>query len=170
MSTTIPSPTSTEAAPNNIGDRRSELIQEIDIRPDEISPLVTEHGTTTISEIVVLKIAGLAAREVPGVHDLGGGAARAIGAIRERIPGQKTSIGQGVNVEVGVRQAAVDIQVVVDYGVAIKDVADSLRSHVIRSIEDITGLHVTEVNIAVNDIHLPNEEDEDDTAADSRVE
>jgi len=80
------------------------------------SALVTDQGTTTIADAVVQKIAGLAAREVRGVHDLGGGTARAIGALRDRIPGASSSIGQGVSVEVGEKQAAVDLELVVEYG------------------------------------------------------
>lgn len=65
------------------------------------SELQSEQGTTSIADIVVQKVAGLAARNVRGVHDLGGGAARAFGAIRDRIPGASASVGQGVSVEVG---------------------------------------------------------------------
>lgn len=79
-------------------------------------PLATDLGTTTVADTVVQKIAGLAAREVRGVHDLGGGTARAIGALRDRIPGASSSIGQGVSVEVGEKQAAVDLELVVEYG------------------------------------------------------
>jgi uncharacterized alkaline shock family protein YloU len=87
----------------------------------ETAALATLPGTTTIADTVVQKIAGLAAREVSGVHDLGGGAARAFGALRDRIPGASASAAQGVSVEVGEKQAAVDLQILVEYGVAIAD-------------------------------------------------
>ncbi|MEU8631183.1 Asp23/Gls24 family envelope stress response protein [Amycolatopsis sp. NPDC048633] len=121
--------------------------------------LVTKQGTTTIADTVVQKIAGLAAREVSGVHDLGGGAARAFGALRDRIPGASASAGQGVAVEVGEKQAAVDLQILVEYGVAIADLARSVRRNVITSIEGMTGLQVVEVNINVSDVHLPGDEE-----------
>ena len=121
----------------------------------ETTALVTKQGTTTIADTVVQKIAGLAAREVSGVHDLGGGAARAFGALRDRIPGASASAGQGVSVEVGEKQAAVDLQILVEYGVAIADLARSVRRNVVTSIERMTGLQVVEVNITVNDVHLP---------------
>lgn len=124
------------------------------------SSLVTQHGRTSIADGVVAKIAGIAAREVSGVHDLGGGTARAMGAVRERIGGQTHS--QGVSVEVGERQAAVDVDVVLDYGIAIADVADGIRRNVISSIERMTGLEVTEVNVAVNDIFIPGNSSDDD--------
>jgi uncharacterized alkaline shock family protein YloU len=94
----------------------------------ESSALVTQQGKTSIADTVVAKIAGIATREVAGVHALGGGTARAVGALRERIPGASTKQCQGVAVEVGERQAAVDIQLVADYGVSIADLAASVAT------------------------------------------
>ncbi|MFP5071873.1 Asp23/Gls24 family envelope stress response protein [Pseudonocardia nantongensis] len=122
------------------------------------SALQSEHGSTRIAEAVVSKIAGLAAREVHGIHALGGGAARAFGALRERIPGGTTNASQGVAVEVGEKQAAVDINVVVEYGVSIADLAKAARRNVISALERMTGLEVVEVNISVDDVHLPSED------------
>ncbi|RBY91940.1 Asp23/Gls24 family envelope stress response protein [Blastococcus sp. TF02-8] len=123
------------------------------------SALQTSQGTTTVADNVVQKIAGLAAREVSGVYALGGGAARTLGALRERIPGATQSAGQGVSVEVGEKQAAVDLDLVTEYGAPIADVARSVRRNVIASVEGMTGLQVTEVNISVNDIHLPSDDE-----------
>ena len=123
------------------------------------SALQSSQGATTIADDVVQKIAGLAAREVSGVYALGGGAARAIGALRDRIPGASQSIGQGVSVEVGEKQAAVDLDLITEYGVPIADLARSVRRNVIASVEGMTGLQVTEVNISVNDIHLPSDDE-----------
>ncbi|QKV73864.1 Asp23/Gls24 family envelope stress response protein [Amycolatopsis sp. Hca4] len=128
--------------------------------------LVTSQGSTTIADTVVQKIAGLATHEVSGVHSLGGGAARAFSAIRERIPGATASAGQGVSVEVGEKQAAVDLQVVVEYGVSIADLSRSVRRNVITAVERMTGLEVVEVNIAVGDLNLPGD-DADDRGADT---
>ena len=125
---------------------------------NETAALVTKQGTTTIADTVVQKIAGLAAREVGGVHDLGGGAARAFGALRDRIPGASASAGRGVSVEVGEKQAAVDLEILAEYGVAIADLARSVRRNVVTSIEQMTGLQVVEVNITVSDVHLPGDE------------
>jgi uncharacterized alkaline shock family protein YloU len=118
------------------------------------SPLVTKLGRTTIADTVVAKIAGIAASEVPGVHALGGATARAVGAFRERMPGGHASQSQGISVEVGERQAAVDVQLVADYGVAVTDLARAIRRNVISAIERMTGLEVTEVNIDVQDVFL----------------
>jgi uncharacterized alkaline shock family protein YloU len=122
-------------------------------------------GTTTIADVVVSKIAGIAAREVSGVHALGGGAARAVGALRERIPGGRVNHSQGISVEVGERQAAVDIELIADYGVAIADLASAVRRNVITSVERMTGLQVTEVQIEVSDVHLPEDDEPEQTPA-----
>ena len=141
----------------------------VELSGEGSSNLVTSQGRTTIADGVVSKIAGIATREVDGVHAVGGGAARAVGAVRERLGGR--SHGQGVSVEVGERQAAVDVSVVVEYGTAIADVADGIRRNVIRSIERMTGLEVTEVNVDVSDIFIPGEESdtEDSEQAEPRV-
>jgi uncharacterized alkaline shock family protein YloU len=133
--------------------------------------LVSEQGRTSISDTVVSKIAGIATREISGVHDLGGGASRAVGAVRERIPGSRTNLSQGVAVEVGERQAAVDLDIVAEYGVSIADLAAAIRRNVVGSVERMTGLEVTEVNITVHDIFMDTDGDGvDDESTGSRVE
>ncbi|MCX4093579.1 Asp23/Gls24 family envelope stress response protein [Nocardia sp. alder85J] len=132
-----------------------------------MSALASEQGTTTVADLVVQKVAGLAARQVRGVHDLGGGAARAFGAIRDHIPGASAGIGQGVSVEVGETQAAVDLDLVVEYGVTIAELARTVRRNVITAIEQMIGLSVVEVNINVNDVFIPGADDE--TTQSSRV-
>ncbi|MEV6641355.1 Asp23/Gls24 family envelope stress response protein [Amycolatopsis sp. NPDC051371] len=127
--------------------------------------LASTQGSTTIADTVVAKVAGLATREVSGVHALGGGAARAFSAIRERIPGASASVAQGVSVEVGERQAAVDLQILVEYGVSIADLAHAVRKNVITAVEQTTGLQIVEVNINVSDVHIPGDDDGDDTQA-----
>ncbi len=126
------------------------------------SALVTEHGRTTIADAVVAKIAGIAAREIPGVHNMGTGTARAMGALRERLPGAgRSTITQGVNVEVGERQAAIDVDIVCEYGVRIVDVTNAVRQNITERIEDMTGLEVTEVNIAVDDVYTGEDRQEE---------
>ncbi len=137
----------------------------------ESSALVSSQGKTTIADTVVSKIAGIATRDVDGVHAVGGGTARAVGALRERIPGARTNHAQGVSVEVGEKQAAVDLDIVADYGVAIADLAAAIRRNVINSVERMTGLQVTEVNITVHDVYLDDDSnDDDDDDAPARVQ
>jgi uncharacterized alkaline shock family protein YloU len=123
------------------------------------SPLQSDRGATTIADGVVTKVAGIAAREVPGVHSLGGGAARALGAVTQRV-GLGDERTQGVSVEVGEREAAVDLTVIIEYGESIPQVAQRIRDNVIRRVEGICGLTVAEVNVAVNDLYFPGDEDD----------
>lgn len=89
-------------------------------------PLVAECGHTTIAVVVVEKIAGTAARDVPGIHALGTGS-RGFGAVRERVPGNKPNVSKGVKAEVGEKQAAVDIGLVMEYGAPIAALASAVR-------------------------------------------
>jgi uncharacterized alkaline shock family protein YloU len=125
---------------------------------ERISPLASERGATRIADSVVIKVAGVAAHEVPGVYALGGGAARAMGTMTQRV-GFTARAAQGVSVEVGEREAAVDLTIVLDYGESIPRVAQEVRENVIRRIEGIIGLSVTEVNITVDDLYVPGEEE-----------
>ncbi len=126
------------------------------------SALVSEHGTTVIADSVVAKIAGIAARDISGVHALGGGASRAVSSLRERIPGQKTSVAQGVSVTVAEQEAAVEVSVIADYGVAIADLAQGIRANIISAVERMTGMTVTAVDVSVLDVYLPEDDDESD--------
>ncbi len=121
------------------------------------SALQTEYGTTTIADLVVTKVAGIAAHEVPGVYALGGGAARAIGSVTQLV-GIGDGRTQGVSVEVGEREAAVDLTLVIEYGESIPQVSTRVRENVIRRIEGICGLTVTEVNVIVNDLYFPGDD------------
>ncbi|MEU2388300.1 Asp23/Gls24 family envelope stress response protein [Streptomyces sp. NPDC012461] len=120
------------------------------------------RGRTTIADGVVEKIAGMAARDVLGVHAMGSGLSRTFGAVRDRVPGGTKSVARGVKAEVGEVQTALDLEIVVDYGVSIKDVARAVRENVIAAVERMTGLEVVEVNIAVSDVKLPDEEDDEE--------
>ncbi|MYW66609.1 Asp23/Gls24 family envelope stress response protein [Streptomyces sp. SID8379] len=120
------------------------------------------RGRTTIADGVVEKIAGLAARDVVGVHAMGSGLSRTFGAVRDRVPGGSTkSVTRGVKAEVGEVQTALDLEIVVEYGVSIADTARAVRENVIAAVERMTGLEVVEVNIAVSDVKLPDEEEEE---------
>ncbi|WMD03072.1 Asp23/Gls24 family envelope stress response protein [Streptomyces sp. FXY-T5] len=120
------------------------------------------RGRTTVADVVVEKIAGMAARDVRGVHALGSGSARSMASVRERMPGVGSgkSATRGVSVEVGELEAAIDLEIVVDYGVSITGVAGEVRENVISAVERMAGRDVVEVNIMVSDVKLPDEEDE----------
>jgi uncharacterized alkaline shock family protein YloU len=144
--------------------------------PTTVTPVTTvtaptraaAPGMTVIADSVVSKVAGIAAREVPGVYALGGGAARAFGVIRDVIG--NTDLAQGVRVEVGETQVAADVTIVVEYPVPMHDVAEQVRAAVARAITQLVGMQVAEVNVAINDVHIPGEDDNDEAVHESRVE
>ena len=132
--------------------------------------LATEEGQISVADGVVQKIAGKACREIPGVHAMGTGGARAFGSIRERIPGSSgPSVAQGVGVEVGETEAAIDLDIVVEYGVGIAELGRSIQRNVKQTVERMTGLRVVEVNVAVDDVYLPGDGDDQQQSTSSRV-
>lgn len=134
--------------------------------PKQLDALHTEHGDTSIADQVVEKIAGIATREVQGVYAMGSAAGRAIGSITSRLSGNSNApVSSGVTIQKGERQAAVDVSVVVEYGVSIVGVADDIRQSVIDAVEHATGLEVVEVNVNVTDVHLP----DDDSGSDQQA-
>lgn len=110
----------------------------------------TEMGAVRIANEVVGIIAGLAATEVQGVAGMSGGIA---GGIVEMLG--KKNLSKGVKVEVGEKECAVDLYVIVNYGVEIPGVAWQIQENVKRAIETMTGLHVIEVNVHVLGVHFP---------------
>ena len=110
-------------------------------------------GRTVISEAAVAKVAGIAARAVPGVHSLGSGPSRALGAIRDAVGSSDHAA--GVHAEVGETQVAVDIELVASYGTPLHSLADHVRSAVYRAVEELVGLQVIEVNVEITDVYVP---------------
>jgi uncharacterized alkaline shock family protein YloU len=119
------------------------------------SPLQTERGNTSISDTVISKIAGIAAQEVEGIR-MGSGASQAVGGIVGPITGGQT---QGVSVEVGQEEAALDLTLTAEYGKSIPPLAEAVRRNVIKRVENLVGLRVTEVNIAVSNVFFPQQEE-----------
>lgn len=126
----------------------------------EQHPLQSDRGTTTVADAVVSAIANIAAAEVDGV-DLSHGGNRVpgdnsptVGEFLDRVTGSQSRV-RGLSVETGQRQAAVDMVVNVVYGRPIPDLTKAVRNNVIKRIENLTGLEVTEVNITVNDVNIP---------------
>lgn len=128
--------------------------------PRVYDALHTELGDTTITVQVVEKIAAMAAREIPGVYSMGSAVGRAMSSLGHRLSGQQPSVTSGVSVEKGERQTAIDISIIVEYGAAIVDVANSIREAIISSVEYATGLEVVSVDVIVSDVHLPDEDDD----------
>ncbi len=121
----------------------------------QASPLHTERGSTRIEDNVVAKIAGIAGQEVEGVQ-MGGGTVRAIGGFLDSVTGGGGEA-RGVAVEVGEAEAAIDLTIAVEYGRPIPQISEAVRRNIINRIENLTGLQVTQVNITINDVLLPEE-------------
>ncbi|MEI7024664.1 Asp23/Gls24 family envelope stress response protein [Paenibacillus sp. y28] len=109
----------------------------------------TEMGSIQIAPEVIEIIAGLATVEVPGVAGMSGGFA---GGISELL-GLK-NLSKGVKVDVGQREAAVDVSIIIEFGSKIPEVASGIQQNVKNAIESMTGLHVVEVNVHVHDVHI----------------
>ena len=124
------------------------------------TPLQSDRGRTTISDAVVSQIAGVAAQEVEKVQ-MGGGTTAAVGGFLQSVTGSVTggspNYSRGVSVEVGEEEAAVDLTMAVEYGYSVPQLTEAARRNVINRVENLTGLRVTEVNITVNDVQVPEE-------------
>jgi len=117
----------------------------------------TEDGQVRISDDVVGTIAGIAATEIEGVAGMSGGI---VGGITEMLG--RRNLAKGVKVEVGEKETALDMYVVVDYGVRIPEVAQLIQSSVKRAIESMTGLKVVEVNIHIQGVAFHQEAQEEE--------
>ncbi|MEA4882874.1 MAG: Asp23/Gls24 family envelope stress response protein [Clostridia bacterium] len=104
-------------------------------------------GSVKITNEVVAVVAGLAATEVEGIAGMGGGLADGISELWG-----KKNLSRGVKVEVGEREAAVDLSVVVKYGAVIPEICAQVQKNVKQAIEVMTGLDVVEVNVHVTSV------------------
>ncbi|WP_374049250.1 Asp23/Gls24 family envelope stress response protein [Sinomonas sp. ASV486] len=121
-------------------------------RSDEYAVAAT--GRTVVHEAAVAKVAAAAARQVPGLHSLGTTPSRALGAIRGAVGQNPGDSAAGVRVEVGQKQAAIDVTLVAQYGIPLQDLADRVRAAVYRAVEALTGLSVIEVNVEIADVYI----------------
>jgi uncharacterized alkaline shock family protein YloU len=129
-------------------------------RSKQSSPLQTERGSTSISDSVVSKIAGIASQEVDGVRMGSGGSQAVSGLLGSITGGSSGSQTQGVSVEVGQEEAAIDLTLTAEYGKSIPQLAEAVRRNVANRVESLVGLRVTEVNITVSNIFFPQQEAE----------
>ena len=120
---------------------------------------VTSDSSVVISEDVVSVIAGIAVSEVPGVVDTAGGFA---GGISEVLSGKK-KLSKGIKVEVGEKETKIDVNIIVEYGTRIPDVAFEIQNKVKKSVKEMTGLDVLEVNVHVQGVRTSAAEAEEKT-------
>ena len=115
-----------------------------------------QQGLIRISDDVVATIAGLAALETPGVAAMSGGISE---GLAKRLSGRNAQ--KGVSVEVGQLEAAIDLRIVVQYGIPIQEVGRRLQDNVREAVENMTGLSVVEVNVKVEGVAFRDEEPEE---------
>ncbi|HEX6711332.1 MAG TPA: Asp23/Gls24 family envelope stress response protein [Rubrobacter sp.] len=120
------------------------------------NPLLSERGTTIISNTVVSSIAGMAAQEVEGVH-MGGGASRTASGMLGSITGSESKT-SGISVEVGRTEAAIDLKMGVEYNKNILQTVEEVRRRITDRVETMTGLRITELNATITDITFPEKE------------
>lgn len=125
---------------------------------DEIV-LSSENNEIKIADDVVAVIAGVAVSEVPGVAEMSGGFA---GGITEVLSGKK-NLAKGIKVEVGEKDTKIDVNIIVEYGVRIPDVAFEIQNRVKKAVETMTGLSVVEVNVHVQGVSTDSTEENDET-------
>jgi|GEM_PF-116564 len=135
-------------------DKAKETAGTVVTRLRNNASLPAERGKTTIANEVVEKIAGIAAREVPGVYDLGGDAARLFSSVKERLHLGEESAAQGVSVTLEGRTAEIEIVIVIEFGFVVYSVTEKVREKVISSVENLLGLEVLAVDVTVDDVHI----------------
>lgn len=123
--------------------KENEEIVELD------NEIKTENDTIKISDDVVAVIAGVAVSEVPGVAGMAGGFA---GGISEVFSGKK-NLAKGIKVEIDEKDAKIDVNIIVEYGSRIPDVAFEIQTRVKKAVESMTGLNVEEVNVHVQGVN-----------------
>jgi len=129
-------------------------MEENEIKEQEVLESVesveAENEGIKISNDVVASIAGIAVSEVPGVYGMAGGIA---GGISEVFGGKK-NLSKGIKVEVGEKETKIDVNIIVEYGVRIPDVAFEIQNRVKKAVETMTGLKVSSININVQGINI----------------
>ena len=133
----------------------NEEIKNEEVKKEEITiPESADNNEIKIADDVVAVIAGVAVAEVPGVADMAGGFA---GGITEVLSGKK-NLAKGIKVEVGEKETKIDVNIIVEYGIRIPDVAFEIQNRVKKAVETMTGLVVAEVNVHVQGVATTEEE------------
>ena len=119
----------------------------------ENKEIVAENDESIkISNDVVASIAGVAVSEVPGVYGMAGGITEIFG---------KKGLTKGIKVEVGEKETKIDVNIIVEYGARIPDVAFEIQNRVKKAVETMTGLKVANVNIHIQGINIPEKRSEE---------
>ena len=122
---------------------------------NEILESESYENTIKISDDVVSIIAGKAVSEVEGVYSMAGGFA---GGITEVLSGKK-NFSKGIKVEVGEKETKIDVNIIVEYGTRIPDIAFEIQNRIKKTVENMTGLKVLEVNVHVQGVHTSDDDE-----------
>ena len=121
--------------------------EEKNLVTEDDKEIITENDESIkISNDVVASIAGVAVSEVPGVYGMAGGITEIFG---------KKGLTKGIKVEVGEKETKIDVNIIVEYGARIPDVAFDIQNRVKKAVETMTGLNVSSVNIHIQGINIP---------------
>lgn len=120
--------------------------------PEENEITSSDNTGIKISNDVVASIAGVAVSEVPGVYGMAGGITEIFG---------KKGLTKGIKVEVGEKETKIDVNIIVEYGARIPDVAFEIQNRVKKAVETMTGLKVANVNIHIQGINIPEKRSEE---------
>ena len=141
-------------------------MEENEIKQENVEGINEENSGIKISNDVVAVIAGVAVSEVRGVASMQGGFA---GGISEVLSGKK-NLAKGIKVEVENEKAKIDVNIIVEYGTRIPDVAFEIQNRVKKSVENMTGLKVTEVNVHVQGVSIENDKKQDNNQEKENVQ
>lgn len=132
-------------------------IKEVESLVETNGEVALENNTNIkIADDVISVIAGVAVSEVPGVAQMSGGFA---GGISEVLSGKK-NLAKGIKVDSGEKETKIDVNIIVEYGARIPDVAFEIQNRVKKAVETMTGLNVTNVNVHVQGVNIPEEKEE----------
>lgn len=130
----------------------NESVQAVENAPEEIS--LGSNNAIKIADDVVAVIAGVAVSEIPGVANMAGGFA---GGITEVLSGKK-NMAKGIKVDIiNEKETKIDVNIIVEYGTRIPNVAYEIQTKVKKAVETMTGLKVLEVNVHVQGVNINNE-------------
>lgn len=127
----------------------NENVNEVEVIKEEVALESNDNNEIKIADDVVAVIAGVAVSEVSGVYGMAGGFA---GGISEVLSGKK-NLSKGIKVEVGEKETKIDVNIIVEYGTRIPDVAFEIQNRVKKAVETMTGLKVVEVNVHVQGVN-----------------
>lgn len=129
-----------------------DLAEELNV-DENVDEIALGNNTIKIADDVVATIAGVAVSEIQGVANMAGGFA---GGISEVLSGKKNHA-KGIKVDIDERSTKIDVNIVVEYGTRIPDVAYEIQTKVKKAVETMTGLKVTEINVHVQGVNINNE-------------